>query len=148
MVHEGLPTLNIGCGNGFQTGGFNMDIRALPGVDIIADILALPIKEKSVERLFCNNVLECVGHKHFLSTIDELCRVTTRHLYIRTLLLDRVSERILERICENEFMIERVESDDMEAMIVALNMSYKEGYIEDIETKPGTKTKDEAIAAT
>lgn len=50
--------LNLGCGHIAMEGYINVDRRKLPGVDIVADIDALPLKKGEVTEIFSSHVLE------------------------------------------------------------------------------------------
>lgn len=50
--------LNLGCGHIAMDGYINVDRRKLPGVDIVADIDALPLKKGEATEIFSSHVLE------------------------------------------------------------------------------------------
>src|SRR5258708_32036793 len=50
--------LNLGCGHVPLPGFVNVDMRELPGVDIIAPIGDVPIKRGSVTEIFSSHLLE------------------------------------------------------------------------------------------
>ena len=59
--------LNLGCGHVPLQGFVNIDMRELPGVDVIAVLDDLPVPERSVAEIFSSHVLE-----HF--PVEELTR--------------------------------------------------------------------------
>jgi SAM-dependent methyltransferase len=54
--------LNLGCGTDIREGWVNLDIAALPGVDVVHDIniLPLPFSDGSFDEILCNDILEHV----------------------------------------------------------------------------------------
>ena len=62
--------LNVGCGHIQPNGFLNVDGRALPGIDIIAEATAIPLNEGEVDEVFSSHLVE-----HF-----------TRHVLERVLL--------------------------------------------------------------
>jgi predicted SAM-dependent methyltransferase len=56
-VAEGLR-LNIGCGHLPVEGYVNVDMRELPGVDVVAGVDDLPVEPGSVAEIFSSHVLE------------------------------------------------------------------------------------------
>lgn len=61
--------LNLGCGQDIKEGYINIDIRRLPGLDVIADICKLPFRNNSVDEIRAIDVLEHVPH---LETVNVL----------------------------------------------------------------------------
>jgi hypothetical protein len=55
--HEGLR-LNLGCGHVPFDGYLNVDRRALPGVDIVAEVDLLPFDKNEVDEIFSAHLLE------------------------------------------------------------------------------------------
>jgi predicted SAM-dependent methyltransferase len=60
--------LNVGAGHIVREGYLNVDSRELPGIDIVADVRALPFDEGGVKEIYSAHVLE-----HF--PVEELRRV-------------------------------------------------------------------------
>ena len=56
-ISEGL-SLNLGCGHIAMPGYVNIDARALPGVDIVADVADLQLPEGSAREIFSAHLLE------------------------------------------------------------------------------------------
>lgn len=53
-----LPRLNLGCGHLPLDGYVNVDLRELPGVDVVAAVDALPFDPEAVGEIFSAHVLE------------------------------------------------------------------------------------------
>ena len=71
--------LDIGCGANKQAGYVGMDIRPLPGVDIVQDLeeFPWPLEDESVLTALASHVIEHINpHKGvFLKFMDEVWRV-------------------------------------------------------------------------
>jgi SAM-dependent methyltransferase len=54
--------LNLGCGTDIRSGFVNLDVAALPGVDVVhdLDVLPLPFEAGSFAEIVCKDVLEHV----------------------------------------------------------------------------------------
>jgi predicted SAM-dependent methyltransferase len=50
--------LNLGCGHIAIDGYVNVDMRDLPGVDVIADVDALPFEPETVDEIFSSHIIE------------------------------------------------------------------------------------------
>lgn len=70
--------LDIGCGYSKAPGYIGMDIRPLPGVDIVQDIEKLPwdIKDETFEVVFCSHILEHINPKLHVDIMNEIWRIT------------------------------------------------------------------------
>lgn len=55
---DGDIRLNVGCGHVTVPGYLNVDVRALPGVDLVADVCSLPFEAESVAEIRCAHLLE------------------------------------------------------------------------------------------
>lgn len=66
--------LNLGCGSHILPGWVNLDISALPGVDVVHDIekLPLPFGDNSVDEILCEDVLE---HVEYVPVLRDICRI-------------------------------------------------------------------------
>ncbi|WP_072390171.1 hypothetical protein [Hyphomicrobium sp. CS1GBMeth3] len=72
MEREGQIRLNMGCGHVPLDGYINSDMRALPGVDLIADVSALPFESGTLCEIHSAHLLE-----HF--PVEYLQRVLMPH---------------------------------------------------------------------
>lgn len=78
--------LEVGIGNGFVSGYLRqkgvkvrtLDIMPETGPDAIADILALPLRDASVDVAVCCQVLEHIPFEYFGKSLSELARVSRR----------------------------------------------------------------------
>lgn len=66
--------LNIGCGNHVPGDWVNLDIVALPGVDVVHDIenLPLPFADNQFSEILCQDVLE---HVEYVPVLKDLWRI-------------------------------------------------------------------------
>ncbi len=60
---DGVVRLNLGCGRLSLDGYVNVDMRALPGVDVVAPIDRLPFEPESVDEIFSAHLLEHFPHE-------------------------------------------------------------------------------------
>lgn len=60
------PRINVGCGHVALDGYLNVDTRALPGVDIVAEATAIPLEEGSLQEITSSHLVE-----HFTANILE-----------------------------------------------------------------------------
>lgn len=68
--------LNLGSGKAGSFPGFkNVDIRKLEGVDIVADVRKLPLKDNSVSEIISKNLIEHFGRHEILPLLKEWHRV-------------------------------------------------------------------------
>ena len=70
---NGLALLVGGAGERVPAGFINVDLVEFPGVDVVADIEALPFAAQSISRVECNAVLEHVSDAR--AAVEELLRV-------------------------------------------------------------------------
>lgn len=74
-------SLNIGCGNKpiastEEERWINLEIQALPGVDVVRDIRrGLPWNDGTFSHIFCDNVLEHIPSPDNIFVINEIDRV-------------------------------------------------------------------------
>jgi SAM-dependent methyltransferase len=68
------PRLNLGCGTDIRPGYINLDIAALPGVDVVHDLgtLPLPFPDEMFEEINCKDILE---HLDFIPVVREIHRI-------------------------------------------------------------------------
>jgi len=67
--------LNLGCGTDIQKDYINIDIRPLPGVDIVANVSCLPYLDNSVDKILANDILEHFPKNRTKSVLKEWSRV-------------------------------------------------------------------------
>jgi SAM-dependent methyltransferase len=66
--------LNLGSGTDVREGYVNLDIAALPGVDVVHDLshLPLPFEDAQFEEVLCKDILE---HLDYVPVLRELHRI-------------------------------------------------------------------------
>jgi SAM-dependent methyltransferase len=66
--------LNLGCGRDIRSGWINLDVAALPGVDVVHDLnqVPLPFATDTFTLIDCKDVLE---HVDFIRVLRDLHRV-------------------------------------------------------------------------
>jgi predicted SAM-dependent methyltransferase len=68
--------INLGCGDaGKQEGVINVDIRPLPGVDVVADVRKLPFKDGEIDIVVNRNLIEHFGRHEVKDLLKEWARV-------------------------------------------------------------------------
>jgi len=69
--------LDVGCGGAKQKGFVGLDLRALPGVDIVhnAEIVPYPLPAESCSTILCSHLLEHICPKNFINVINEFWRL-------------------------------------------------------------------------
>lgn len=68
--------LNLGCGTTPRQGWVNIDCRALPGVDVVRDVLrGLPFSDDSVDEIESDNFLEHIPATETIWIMNEMHRV-------------------------------------------------------------------------
>jgi SAM-dependent methyltransferase len=77
-VTHPLRRLNVGCGRNILAGWINLDVKPLPGVDVVADLelctsVPLPIEDDSVDEFLLSHVIEHV--RDSLGVMQELYRI-------------------------------------------------------------------------
>jgi predicted SAM-dependent methyltransferase len=68
--------LNLGCGTDTRPGYVNLDIAALPGVDLVRDLsqLPLPFPDDSFEEVLALDILEHVDHVAVMRELHRILR--------------------------------------------------------------------------
>ena len=57
-LSSGALKINLGCGHKPMDGYINVDMRALPGVDVVATVDSLPFEESSVVEVYSSHLIE------------------------------------------------------------------------------------------
>lgn len=65
--------VDIGAG-ARSTGAINVDIRPLPNIDVVANALYLPFRDRSIGRVLLNQVIEHFNHEEVIRLLEELKR--------------------------------------------------------------------------
>lgn len=67
-------SLNLGCGTDIRDGWVNLDVAALPGVDVVHDLnrLPLPFADGEFAHVYAKDVLE---HVNYVDVLRELHRI-------------------------------------------------------------------------
>ena len=60
----GAVKLNLGCGEKPLDGYVNVDFRALPGVDVVADVTRLPFEPGTVDEIASHHLIEHFRERH------------------------------------------------------------------------------------
>lgn len=100
--------INLGCGNYIKEGYINIDIRQLPGVNVVADIFNLPFRDKSIGEIIAMDIYEHISHqksqellKHWVSKLKD-----KGLLFIQTPSINRIVEYFSS--CKSLDMIEKM----------------------------------------
>ena len=70
-----MPKLNLGCGAEILKGYINVDIRKVPGCNVVADVHKLAILDKSIDEIRASHVIEHVRVVDLREVIEEWHRV-------------------------------------------------------------------------
>jgi len=73
----GAPRVNLGSGNEPRAGWVNIDLRLVPGVNLVADVRHLPLGPASVEAVAASSLLEHFADPY--AVLDEIHRVLAPH---------------------------------------------------------------------
>lgn len=66
---DGRLRLNLGCGCKPVPGYANVDVRRLPGVDVVAPVDELPVEPGTVAEIYCARLLEHFPEQHLRGTL-------------------------------------------------------------------------------
>lgn len=79
-----IKKLNLGSGKDIKSGWINLDIFALPGVDVVHNIeqLPLPFKDREFDEIVCIDILEHVEYVPILRDLHRIMGVGAK-LHIR-----------------------------------------------------------------
>jgi SAM-dependent methyltransferase len=71
--------LNLGCGRDIRPGYVNLDVAALPGVDVVHDLSKpLPFADGEFEEILCKDVLEHLDYVPVLREVHRVLRLDGR----------------------------------------------------------------------
>lgn len=98
--------LNLGCGEYIKEEYINIDIRRLPGVDVVADVLKLPFRDNSADEIRAIDVYEHVSYLKSQELLRHWVSILKKGglLFIQSPSIDRVAEYF--RSADNLEMIE------------------------------------------
>lgn len=68
--------LNLGCGSDIRSGYVNLDVAALPGVDVVHDLAKLPypFADNEFDEIICFNILEHLPDT--IGVLEEIWRIS------------------------------------------------------------------------
>ncbi len=124
--------LNIGCGEKPQDGYVNVDFRALPGVDLVADAAALPLAPGSVSEIASFHLIEHFREHHVATVLlphwrsllraDGILRVVTPNWAVLVEQL-RTGERTWREFKTVTFGLQDYSGDDHFALYTPESLS-------------------------
>lgn len=75
-IPVGKRVLNLGCGRRNPKECFGVDIQALPGVDLVADVnLGIPLPDNTFDVIMAFDFLEHIEQKNCIKLMEEIYRV-------------------------------------------------------------------------
>ena len=75
--------LDLGCGSLKREGFVGLDMKAMPGVDIVCDVTkGIPLQDDCVEYLIADNLMEHIGDE-FIDVMNDVWRICTPHAIIK-----------------------------------------------------------------
>lgn len=74
----------LGAGEFPMQGAINVDIRKLPGIDVVADVRKLPFKDKELKGVDSRNLIEHFSRKEIVPLLKEWERVSKEFIYFET----------------------------------------------------------------
>ncbi|MCK9518544.1 MAG: methyltransferase domain-containing protein [Dehalococcoidia bacterium] len=68
--------IDLGCGARKKPGALGLDIARIPGVDVVADVMApLPFRDNSVDEIYASHLVEHVGDlMAFMGEVWRVCK--------------------------------------------------------------------------
>lgn len=111
--------LNLGCGTDVRSGYVNVDMRRLPGVDVVHDLLSFPwpFLDSSADEVLMLDFFEHIPYRRNAAVLDEAWRVLSPGGVLVVQVPDfshsaAVIERRLPFVCNRcERELDRLESD-------------------------------------
>lgn len=92
--------LHLGCASKALTGFINVDIRDVPGVDVIDDISKLKkFEDNSADLIYVSHVLEHFGRREYMKVLERWYSVLNKDGILRIAVPD--FEKIVEHYNEN-----------------------------------------------
>jgi len=89
--------INLGCGEDIREGYINIDIRYLPGVDVVADVCALPFKYNSVNEIRATDIYEHITYRKSIKLLKSWVSILKYGglLFIRGPCINRIIQYFL-----------------------------------------------------
>jgi len=103
-----MMKLNLGARTTKIPGFKNVDIKKMPGVDIVADISMLPLRDNSVSEIYASHCLEHFSHTKTLDVLKEWNRVLEKDGIIHIAVPD--FDTIVKLYKETGFMTEWIKN--------------------------------------
>lgn len=144
-----MTKLNLGCGTDIRNDFINVDIKALPGVNVIADVTELELKNNSIDFIVAQHLLEFIPRKKLISLLQKLysfltsggyleIRITDLSLVTKALYLNTVSK---EMGLHHEMVIALLYGQQLDEFDIRLNgftVEFLEGLLVGIGFKVNT----------
>jgi len=74
----------LGCGEFPMQGAINVDVRDLPGVDVVADVKKLPFKDGELQGIASRNLIEHFGRHDVGPLVKEWARCLKKGGFLHT----------------------------------------------------------------
>lgn len=78
----------LGCGEFPMAGAVNVDVRALPGVDVVADVKKLPFKDGELQGIGSRNLIEHFGRHEIQDLVKEWARCVKKEGFVHVETVD------------------------------------------------------------
>lgn len=78
----------LGCGEFPMPGAINVDIRELPGVDVVSDVRKLPFKDGELDGISSRNLIEHFGRHEVGPMVKEWVRCLASDGFLQTETVD------------------------------------------------------------